>query len=145
MKGNIKGIVAAAIALVATGGIFYWQQQHGGSTSSATTAATPVVVDPAKYKDGTYSADGTYGTPGGQESVHVSVTLAGGIITDSQFSGSGVSDVSKNFMNRFASGYKTVVVGKYIDAVQLKAVSGSSLTPKGFMAALASIKAQAKS
>lgn len=140
MKGKSKIVVAGLVAVVAAfGGLYYWHQ------SSANTPVVTVVVDPAKYKDGTYSADGSYGTPGGEESVHVTLTLAGGVITDTQFVPGGHSDVSKNFMNRFAAGYKTQVVGKYIDAVQLKAVSGASLTPKGFMAALANIKMQAKS
>lgn len=139
--GNTKGIVAGIVAfIVAIGGFIYWQQSGTSAVYSAS-----VVVDPTKYKDGTYTADGSYGTPGGEESVHVTITLAGGVITDSQFVPDGHSDVSKNFMGRFAAGYKTLVVGKNIDAVQLRAVSGASLTPKGFMTALANIKTQAKS
>jgi len=134
--GGVKIVVAAILAAVAAA---------GGAYFYSTSTAAPVAADPAKYKNGTYTADGAYGTPGGEESIHVSVTLASGVVTDVQYSGKAHTDVSQNFMNRFGTGYKTQVVGKYIDAVQMRAVSGASLTPKGFMTALTAIKAQAKS
>ena len=144
MKGNIKVIVAAVVAVAAgLGGFFYWQQRSVSAQSTPTTPA--VAVDPKKYKDGTYSADGTYGTPGGVEGLSVSVTLSGGVVTDAQVVSKANNDVSKNYQNRFSTGYKATVVGKYIDTVSLRSVSGSSLTPKGFMDALANIKVQAKS
>ena len=140
MKGTIKIIFASLAAFIAAlgGGFYYWQQNHSNSP-------LPVTVDTAKYKDGTYTADGTYGTPAGQEKIAVSVTLSGGTITSAQVTNKANSDVSKNYQNRFSSGFSTYVVGKYIDAISVKSVSGSSLTPKGFMDALANIKTQAKS
>ena len=134
--GGVKIVVAAILAAVAAA---------GGAYFYSTSVASPVATDTTKYKNGTYSADGPYGTPGGEESIRVSVTLASGMVTDVQFSGTAHTDVSQNFMNRFGTGYKTQVIGKYIDAVQMRAVSGASLTPKGFMTALTAIKAQAKS
>lgn len=139
MKGNTKVVFASVVAFIAAlgGGFYYWQQSHSNAVAA--------VVDSTKYKDGTYSADGTYGTPGGQESVSLSLTLSGGMITSAQITNKANNDVSKNYQNRFSAGYKTQVIGKYIEGVQLRSVSGSSLTPKGFMDALANIEAQAKS
>jgi uncharacterized protein with FMN-binding domain len=139
MKGNTKVIFASVVAFIAAlgGGFYYWQQSHANTVA--------VVVDPKKYKDGTYTADGTYGTPAGQETLGVTITLSGGNITSAQVTNNAKSDVSKNFVDRFSKGYSTYVVGKYLDSVSLKSVSGASLTPKGFMDALANIKAQAKS
>src|SRR3989344_3548395 len=47
----------------------------GSGTNNATAVA-------GNYKDGTYSAAGAYRTPGGQESIDVTLTLAGGVISD---------------------------------------------------------------
>ena len=44
----------------------------------------------------------------------------------------------------FKAGFSELVVGKPVDQVSLSVVNGSSLTPKGFMDALAKIKAEAK-
>ncbi len=142
MNGYIKAVVAGIVVLGATfGGFYYWQQR------STDTVAAAVVVDSTKYKykDGTYSADGSYGTPGGTENINVSVTLSNGTITSTEVTNKANNDVSKNYQNRFSSAYKTQVIGKSLESVQLRAVSGSSLTPKGFMTALENIKTQAKS
>ncbi|MHD0330680.1 hypothetical protein ACY18M_17150, partial [Proteus mirabilis] len=51
---------------------------------------------------------------------------------------------SREYQAKFASGFKTLVVGKKIDEVSLSRVAGSSLTSGGFNAALADIESQAK-
>lgn len=96
------------------------------------------------YKDGTYTATGNYRTHAGPESVQVTLTLKGGIITDSQFSATPNERMSGFYQQMFADNYKPMVIGMNIDQVNLGKVSGSSLTPMGFNDALASIKAQAK-
>ncbi len=97
------------------------------------------------YQDGTYQATGKYISPGGEREIAVSVTLKDGVVTDSTFEGFATDPASKRFQGEFAEGFKPLVVGKNIDELNLQKVSGSSLTPKGFMDALESIKTQAQS
>lgn len=109
------------------------------------TQPTPTTVPvTSKYKDGTYSADGTYQSPAGTETVHVSVTLQGDVITAATFKGDATNPGSVNNQKKFAGGYTAAVVGKKLDSIALTVVNGSSLTPKGFMDALADIKVDAR-
>ena len=113
------------------------------ATAPVTTTTTKKQV--SVYKNGTYAADGSYGTPEGQVAINVSVTLLSDIITDANVTSVSGDRTSVRYQNKFISGYKQYVVGKNIADVQLSRVSGSSLTPEGFNSALATIKAQAKS
>lgn len=97
------------------------------------------------YQDGTYQATSKYISPGGEREIAVSVILKDGVVTDSTFEGFATDPASKRFQGEFAEGFKPLVVGKNIDELNLQKVSGSSLTPKGFMDALESIKTQAQS
>jgi uncharacterized protein with FMN-binding domain len=118
------------------------------ATSSATgpSASSPTVAsaNTAGYKDGTYSATGSYDTPGGPESLDLSVTIKSGAVTASSATGSGRDHDSVAYQSRFISGYKSLIIGKSIDDISLSRVSGSSLTSQGFNDALSQIKTQAK-
>lgn len=138
------------VALLAFGGYKYMNKS---SAVVETPVFVPTVPDttgtpPAQamntYKDGSYSAVGDYVSPGGAETVAVSLTLSGGVVTDATVTGQATRPESKNWQGKFISGYKTLVIGKKIDEIALTKVSGSSLTPKGFNDALAKIKVQAK-
>ena len=107
----------------------------------------PPVVPPSTttYKNGTYSAIGNYGSPGGSETINVELTFSNDVITSANVISNATRPASINWQEAFISGYKPFVVGKKIDEVILTKVSGSSLTPKGFNEALAEIKVQAHS
>ncbi len=96
------------------------------------------------YKDGIYSATGSYMSPGGKDDIDVTVTLKDNIITDTTAIAKPGDDVSKKFMKEFTDNYKSLVVGKSITSVRLDKVSGSSLTSIGFNDAISKIKQQAK-
>lgn len=96
------------------------------------------------YKDGAYTVVGNYESPAGPESINVTVTLAGDTVTEVEYAGTAENMRSKKEQANFGEGYKPMVVGKKIDDIQLVAVSGASLTTKGFMDALAKVKAEAK-
>lgn len=96
------------------------------------------------YKDGTYTAVGTYISPGGDEEVGVTLTLKDNVITDATVEPKATRPNSVKFQGVFNENYKQFVVGKNINKVKLDKVSGSSLTPQGFMNALKQIKSQAK-
>ena len=114
------------------------------SDTKSPQAATNSDSSNNTYKNGTYEATGSYSTPGGRESIDLTVTLADGVITNTTVSGSGLTSDSREHQAEFASGYKSLVVGKNIDEVSLSRVAGSSLTSNGFNDALEQIKTDAK-
>jgi hypothetical protein len=96
------------------------------------------------YKDGTYSATGSYTSPGGLEKINVTLTLSGNIVSNSSVISGANDPTASSYQSLFISGYKGKVVGKKISEINLKNVSGSSLTPQGFMSALKTIENEAK-
>ncbi len=96
------------------------------------------------YKDGTYAAGGVYRSPAGGESVQISLTLKGDVVTDVTFAGDATNPKSVAMQSAFSSGFKEQVVGKSLDDVSVGVVNGSSLTGTGFMDAVSKIKLEAK-
>ncbi len=115
------------------------------TTTPADNAAVSTAADSGgSYKDGTYSATGTYVSPGGQQSIGVTVTLASGNVTALELDRSHTKGVSATFQGKFASGINDLVIGKSIDELDdVKKVAGSSLTSGGFKKAIAQIKEDA--
>lgn len=95
-------------------------------------------------KDGTYTAVGTYVSPGGTQHITVKVSLKGGVVTDATATSGAIDNESKLYQQDFISGYKSQVVGKSIDHVKLSRVSGSSLTSQGFNDAISQIRKKAE-
>lgn len=124
-------------------------QQNSGATASGSSSSqsASTSTDPAgtTYKDGTYDATGTYTTPESQEEIKVSLTVKDGAVTDANVSFDPKKSESRQWQQRFASGYKQEVVGKPLSSLSLSRVSGSSLTPMGFNDAVDTIRQQAKS
>jgi uncharacterized protein with FMN-binding domain len=119
---------------------------NGGTAPAPAAPIMPVESGMnSSYKDGTYTTVGDYRSPAGPESITVKLTLKDGKIVDSVVTGESNESVSQKFMDGFAKNHKALVVGKSIDEVKLGVVSGSSLTPKGFNAAVEQIKKEAKS
>ncbi|HVT74902.1 MAG TPA: hypothetical protein VHD69_00565 [Candidatus Paceibacterota bacterium] len=157
MKTYGTKFVVSLVAFVAIiGALFAYVSRSGGKDESLTdTAATaasttpPVAESPIdapkamKYKDGTYTARGTYQSPAGLESIDVTLTLKGDVVTDASVVSHATIAQSINFQGKFISGFKALVVGQDIDSIKLDKVSGSSLTPKGFNSAVTEIKAEA--
>ena len=110
---------------------------------SAPTPTTAAMIE-SSYKDGIYEAEGEYTSPGGAESIDVSLTLKNGVIEDATITSNATRPISRQMQSSFIEGYKEVVIGKNIDDLNLTKVSKSSLTPKGFNDAVAKIKAEAK-
>ncbi len=96
------------------------------------------------YKNGTYTAVGSYNSPGGLEKIKVSLTLQNDTVVEAITVGEASSPTSKEYQAQFISGFRPSVVGKNITAISLDVVSGSSLTSQGFNDAVLKIKTQAK-
>jgi uncharacterized protein with FMN-binding domain len=108
-------------------------------TGTNDTAATA-----SEYKDGTYTATGKYVSPGGNQQITVALTVKDGVVTDSSVTEGSVDPTSKQFQAMVIANYKTLVIGKKLSEINLTKISGSSLTPKGFMDAVAQIKVKAQ-
>ena len=112
------------------------------ATTSTSTSTTTVASSP--YKDGTYTATGSYMSPGGADKIGVTLTIKNGVVTDASVAPMPGDHMSQRYQTMFASGYTTYVVGKNLSDLNVGKVSGSSLTPQGFNDAVAQIRAQAQ-
>ncbi len=154
-KSNTKGIIIGIIVIVIIAIITIVAGKKSPEASVETPIETPVTATTTLpvatttpvvilYKDGSYSATGTYMSPGGLDKIAVTLVLKRGVVTDPTVTTVVADYVSKNFIGMFIGGFKEFVVGKKISDINVKKVSGSSLTGVGFNDALTQIKAQAK-
>ncbi|MEO8095741.1 MAG: hypothetical protein ABI632_12540 [Pseudolysinimonas sp.] len=121
---GLMGALAACAPASATGG-------SGGTNTDA------------NYKDGSYTADGSYQAPSGTESITVEITLAGDKVTEVTVTPHATDPTAKGHQAEFVGGIAGQIVGKDIDTLNVTKVSGSSLTSGGFKIAIAAIKEQA--
>ena len=129
---------AAAVTFTALGLMGALAACAPASTGGDGTANTD-----ASYKDGTYTADGSYQAPSGTESITVEVTLADDKISDITVTPHATDPTAKGHQAEFVGGIADQIVGKDIDTLNVTRVSGSSLTSGGFKIAIAAIKEQA--
>ena len=147
-------IVIAAVALLAiAAGTLKKDEKQTGLNSSASdgqqtvaddSAAKSTIGSGATYKDGTYTISDTYPSPGGEEDIKVVLTLKNNVVTAVDVTQDANQRESEEYQSQFQAGYKSRVIGKAIDTLQLKHVSGSSLTTQAFDDALEQIRSQAK-
>jgi hypothetical protein len=149
-KSFPMGLLAVAvIVLIGLGVVGFLATNKQQNTQTNTTASispqiTKTIMQKSTYKDGTYTVEGDYNSPGGAEQLGVTITLKNGVIADSTVESKAQRPMSVHFQGIFVANYKPLVVGKNIDEVKLDKVSGSSLSPKGFNDAIEKIKAEAK-
>lgn len=152
-KGNagLWSVVGVLVLAVLGYGVFNYTKKDsvGGSVennmpplNAPEQPATPPVT--TMYKDGTYTVDGEYTSPGGAEKINVTLVLKDDVIVDATVKALATLPASVNWQGKFVSGVKAEVVGKKLSEVTLTKVSGSSLTPKGWNDAVAKIMVQAK-
>ncbi|MCW1907929.1 MAG: hypothetical protein KIH63_001140 [Candidatus Saccharibacteria bacterium] len=119
------------------------------TTTPANPPAASTVSPPAaattKYKNGTYTATGSYSTPESTETISISLTVENDVVTATSAQNTAKDRESKEYQADFISGYKAQVIGKALASLNLGNVSGSSLTPIGFNNAVAKIRTQAQS
>lgn len=139
-----KGVVAGIAGLFLAGSAAGCAPGQAAGTQ-ATGAAPSAAAGTATYKDGTFSADGNYVSPNGTETVGVTLTLAGGAVSDVQITQHPSNPNTRKFQGEFAGGIKSQIVGKRLDEIKVSKVAGSSLTSGGFNQAVDKIKADAKS
>ena len=114
----------------------------GGSESSTSNNSNN--SSSLNFKDGTYSATGSYSTPDGSESITVKATIKNNNIEDVIVTSNAKDRESQQYNRLFISGIKGVVVGKPITTkFAPRNVNGASLTINGFDKAISNIRTQA--
>ena len=112
-------------------------------SASGSTSAQSTSDDSASYKDGTYSVDESYTSPGGQEEVAVSVTVKSDLITAVTVKTIKAEGQGGQYQARFESAISGTVVGKSLSSLSVSRVAGSSLTSEAFDSALDAIRTEA--
>jgi predicted negative regulator of RcsB-dependent stress response len=133
-----------AVVIIALAGVgFTFFKSHEAAPATTNTPAVTQVVGTHQYKDGSFSAENVYMTPKHTEyKIAVNLTLANSIVTEATVTGSQGAEVDPN-AQRFMDAYKSEVIGKDINALNLSRVGGASLTTNAFNQALDTIKTQA--
>ncbi len=158
MESNNKKLLAylavLIVIMVIVGGVVVTKKSESNTSSSESVTTTMNSNDESSastnqatnstYKDGTYTASGSYSSPGGQESISVKVTLQDGTVTETSATAGATDKDAEEYQEKFINNYQQLVVGKKIDGIRLSRVAGSSLTSTGFNNALEQIKEQAQ-
>lgn len=122
----------------------------------APTPASPVPAEPAiapepepvvvrrDFANGTFTAQGSYRSPGGSDTIEVTAVIKDDLLTDISVEKVIASRVSTGYIERFARNIGNEVIGQPIKGLTSPSrVSGSSLTSRGFNAALETIRTEA--
>ena len=163
---TVAALVVIAVITLISGGVHAYEHRKIGQSDITAQVSSPKTAGPASsnstpvtteapstststasssgYKDGTYTASSNYFVPHGSESIKVTLTVQGGIVTDSKVTNSESDPESASYQEDFASSYKSHVIGKKLNAIQLSYVAGASDTTQGFNDALSKIESQAQ-
>lgn len=148
-------IIIAAVALIAIAASMLTKKDNQAALNdsidstlqqpaSETDSQEPTADSGAEYKDGTYTINDTYPSPGGEEDIKVVLTLKDNKVAAVEVTQEANQRESAEYQGQFQQGYKSRVIGKAIESLELNRVSGSSLTTQAFDEALEQIRAQAK-
>jgi uncharacterized protein with FMN-binding domain len=139
-----QNVAAALAGFAMIGGLAGCASSGAASTSPAESPSNETPAEEpsssGEYADGEYTAEGSYVSPGGPESVTVTLTLEDNTVTALEVEGSGGTPNAKKFQGEFIGSIDEMVVGKNIDDIDVSKVAGSSLTSGGFNEALKQIR-----
>jgi len=96
------------------------------------------------YRNGRYTATGHYLTPGGNESIAVSIDVEGDMVAASTIEVEATSPTARQFQEQFRTTIAGRVTARPLSGLSVSRVSGASLTSLGFNDALAKIRQEAK-
>lgn len=142
LVGTVAGCAPSATQSTPTASTATGSPETSAATPSGT--ASSLASSGSVYKDGTYSADGTYVSPNGTETVGVELTLASGTVSAVKITEHPSNPNTRKFQGEFSGGIAAQVVGKSIDGLSVSKVAGSSLTSGGFNQAVEKIKLEAR-
>lgn len=116
----------------------------GGGTAGLSQTPSATADPGAQYRDGSYTASGTYQTPQSVEKVTVTLTLEHDSVAAVRVTGHPQTSETVHYQGEFVAGIANAIIGKKIEDLAVTRVGGSSLTSAGFNDALVRIEAQAK-
>jgi uncharacterized protein with FMN-binding domain len=143
MKTSTRQNTAVALAGIAVIGGLAGCSSAGADAEGTAGTSTPAAGSTSESSSGTDTEDGSYNSPGGQESITVKLTLAGGVVENVDVTSNATNPNSKKYQGEFVDGIDDVVVGKSITDLNVSKVAGSSLTSGGFNDAIDKIIADA--
>src|SRR4051812_32591132 len=124
-------ITVIVVIVLVVGGIVLFGKKKPSDSDTTSSSSTPNTLadnntsttpSNAAFKDGTYKATGSYDSPGGTQSITITVTLKDGVITDTSAQEGANDPTAQQHQDEFVGGYKQLVVGKKITAVKLSRV-----------------------
>ncbi len=148
-------LIALAVIIIAGIGFTFFQSSK---TNEPTTVApieqklteekpAPKAVAAYNYKDGTYTKKVTYTIPAPPPNLYtmdISLDVKNDIVVSANIVYNAEADTDPN-AQAFEAAYRSQVVGKKVDSLNLSRVGGASLSTQAFNGALAQIKTEAKS
>jgi hypothetical protein len=140
---SFVGILAGCSSTSGTGATGSGSSGSSTGSNSSAAAANSGSSD-ATYKDGTYTEQGTYSSPGGQELISVKLTIASNAVKAVTVKTIKADPTATQYEAQFEGGISKAIVGKKINDLNVTQVAGSSLTSQGFDDALTKIKSDAK-
>jgi uncharacterized protein with FMN-binding domain len=146
---SFVGVLAGCASTTSTGSGSGSTSGSDSSPSTSTSATTGTgsaagSSSGSTYKDGTYTEQGTYSSPGGQELISVKLTIASDAVKAVTVKTVKADPTATQYEAQFEGGISAAIVGKKIDDLNVTQVAGSSLTSQGFDDALTKIKSDAK-
>ena len=145
----LAGLGGLAVAGSAAGGVLLVQSGETAEASpsvrlgTAVTASTIGATDGSPFRDGEYASTGRYLTPGGDESIEVTLRVRDGVITAATSRTEALSPTARQFQEQFRVAIAAQVVARPLSSVMVDVVAGASLTSSGFNDALARIRSEA--
>jgi hypothetical protein len=115
----------------------------GGSSSGSSSGSATTTSSSKTFKDGQYTEQGTYASPGGQELISVDLTIKSNTVSAVVVKTVKADPTATSYEKLFENGISKAIVGKKIDSLNVSRVGGSSLTSMGFNDALKKIEADA--
>ena len=135
MAPSITGMIDASCTRLAT-------VTSCGRPAGAGSGATP--TGSADYQDGSYTAQGSYLTPGGAEAIGVRLSVKADRVVKAEVEVEATSPTARQFQSQFATRYADQVVSRDLDSVDVSRLAGASLTSLGFDNALTQIRSAAR-
>lgn len=108
------------------------------------TSAKADVKVTTKYANGTYTKVGSYESPGGSETVTVTVNVKDEMVQSVSVVKGTDNETSERFQGLFIDGIGAEIIGKKLNDVKVGVVNGSSLTGEGFNKAIEEIRVSAQ-
>lgn len=145
----LAGLGGLAVAGSAAGGVLLVQSGETAEASptvhlgTAATASSIDASDGSLFRDGEYASTGRYLTPGGDESIEVTLRVRDGVITAATSRTEALSPTARQFQEQFRVAIAAQVVARPLSSVTVDVVAGASLTSSGFNDALARIRSEA--